>query len=97
MALALIITATLVSKGQPQSTAPDADNSIYVGILDDAREDLDGEKTDLVQRRLIMPAFEKHDAEWQAVKHFLPNSVKWTVAFDGRNWKLATTSCSTVA
>lgn len=58
---------------------------VYVGILDDAREEVHGEKTKAVERRLVMPAFEKRNGEWQAITHFGIRSQKWTVAFDGRN------------
>lgn len=85
---ALVAVASLGVKHQSLLAIPtdaDADVYVYVGILDDAREDLRGDKTDSIERRLVMPAFEKRSAEWQAVKHFWLRSVKWTVAFDGKN------------
>ena len=67
-----------------------------MGILDDAREELDGEKTDVVTRRLVMPAFEKRNAEWQPVTHFWPHRMKWTVAFNGKNLGEIESQASTV-
>jgi len=33
-----------------------------------------------------MPAFEKSSMGWQSVTHFSRHDVKWTVAFDGKNF-----------
>ena len=83
---ALMVAVTFATKIQPQSvTRPISDDSVYVGILDDAREDLEDGKTELIKRRVVMPAFEKRDSEWHTVTHFWLHSVKWTVAFDGKN------------
>jgi hypothetical protein len=83
---AVVAAAIFAPKFQLQSvTPPNSDDSVYVGILDDAREDLVGEKTEAIKRRVIMPVFEKRGAEWQVVAHFWPHSVRWTVAFDGKN------------
>lgn len=70
---------------QAQSASKTIDDDIYVGILDDAREDVRDGKTNPIERRVVMPAFEKHNGEWRAIKHFSPHSLKWTIAFDGKN------------
>src|SRR5882724_1290770 len=93
----LVAATALTPKVQtPVATPPNNDDSIYVGILDDAREDFGGEKPSVIKRRIVMPAFEKRDAEWQAVTHFWPRSVKWTVAFDGKNLGWVESQASTV-
>jgi hypothetical protein len=56
-----------------------------VGILDDAREEIWHGKTGVIDRRVVMPAFEKSNSEWRSVTHFALRNVKWTVAFDGKN------------
>lgn len=58
---------------------------IYVGILDDAREELRNWKAGVAEHRIIMPAFERNDGGWKAIKSFEPRQVKWTIAFDGKN------------
>jgi hypothetical protein len=61
------------------------EDKVYVGILDDAREEMRNWKSGVAEHRLIMPAFEKTGSEWQSIKSFLPRRVNWTVAFDGKN------------
>jgi hypothetical protein len=86
IAAIFVVAAAFVPKFQSRSvTASGSGDSLYLGILDDAREDLEGEKTGLIERRVVMPAFEKREAGWQAVTHFWQQGVKWTVAFDGKN------------
>jgi hypothetical protein len=83
-ALGAAIAATLLCRAQsvnPMTT----DGVVYVGILDDAREEIWHGKTGPIERRLVMPAFEKSNSEWRTVTSFLPRQVKWTVAFDGKN------------
>jgi hypothetical protein len=94
---ALVVTTTLSPKFQsPVVTPPASDGSVYLGILDDAREELGREKTVVVRRRLVMPAFEKRNAEWQPVTHFWPHRMKWTVAFDGKNLGEIESQASTI-
>jgi hypothetical protein len=82
-ALSTTIATTLVCRGQSDNPSTN-DVKVYVGVLDDAREDLD-KKRDVIERRVIMLAFEKRADEWQTVTHFWLKRVKWTVAFDGKN------------
>src|SRR6267143_375850 len=77
----LCFSATAVAQ-QDQTTTGD---SIYVGILDDAREEMRNWKPGVAEHRLIMPAFEKNGLEWRNITSFLPDQVSWTVAFDGKN------------
>lgn len=83
-ALGAAVAATLVCRAQLANLST-ADDKVYVGILDDAREEIWHGKTGAIERRVIMPAFEKSNSEWRTVTSFLPRHVKWTVAFDGKN------------
>jgi len=84
LTIALVAMASS-TQGRQSPLASPTDAKVYVAILDDAREDLHGEETLAIERRLVMPAFEETGAEWQATRHFEPGDVIWTVAFDGRN------------
>jgi hypothetical protein len=81
---------------QSRSASKTIDDEIYVGILDDAREDVRDGKTNPIERRVVMPAFEKHDGEWQVIKHFSPHSLTWTIAFDGKNLGQVASQASSV-
>lgn len=59
--------------------------TVYVGILDDARERVWRGKTDVDELRLVMPAFEKIGTEWQSISSFSPLEMKWTISSDGKN------------
>jgi hypothetical protein len=83
VALLLAIAAPLACPAQVVS--PPTEDKIYVGILDDAREDIWNGKTGPIERRVVMPAFEKTSSEWRSVTHFWPLHMEWTVAFDGKN------------
>lgn len=60
-------------------------DTVYVGILDDAREHAWHGKADADERRLVMPAFEKTGTEWHSISSFSPSEMKWTISFDGKN------------
>lgn len=60
-------------------------DTVYVGILDDAREHVWHGKADVDDLRLVMPAFEKIGAEWHSISSFSPLGMKWTISFDGKN------------
>jgi hypothetical protein len=67
-------------------TAPPRSNKLYIGFLDDDREEMANWKPGLSHHRLIRVAFEKTESGWQTVTpSSLPHRVKWTVAFDGKN------------
>jgi len=66
-------------------TPSSADEKVYVGILDDAREEIWHGKTGVIEQRVVMPMFEKSSSEWKSVTHFTLRDVKWTIAFDGKN------------
>jgi hypothetical protein len=82
--LAPAVAAALAGRPQPDNSSTD-EEKVYVGILDDAREEAWHGKTGAIERRIVMPAFEKSHSEWRAVTSFLPRDMKWTVAFDGKN------------
>jgi hypothetical protein len=77
-------TSLCVAGARRQESAP-PDNSIYIGILDDAREGVDYLTHDVPTKRIIMPAFEKNSSGWHSIKSFEPTRMTWTVAFDGKN------------
>jgi hypothetical protein len=67
----------------PASTSKDV---IYIGFLDDAREEMVNWKPGVAHQRLIRPAFEKVRSGWQSViSSPVPPRMKWTIAFDGKN------------
>jgi hypothetical protein len=82
---AAIYRAEKANAQQPPVAFTKPGDDVYVGILDDAREDLRGEKTEAVERRLVMPAFDQRNGEWRPITHFGIRRLKWTVAFDGKN------------
>ena len=59
--------------------------TVYVGILDDAREHAWHGKADADELRLVMPAFEKAGTEWHSISSFSPLEMKWTISFDGKD------------
>lgn len=83
VALLSAIAATPACRAQVVS--PSTEDKIYVGILDDAREDIWNRKTAPIERRVVMPAFEKSGSEWRSITHFWPLPMEWTVAFDGKS------------
>ena len=79
----LMVLSTSGAVKLPQSSA--MVGTVYVGILDDAREHAWHGKVDGDGLRLVMPAFEKTGTEWQGVSSFSPLEMKWTISFDGKN------------
>ncbi|MGA3080593.1 MAG: hypothetical protein ABSD44_04335 [Terracidiphilus sp.] len=69
-----------------QTSPTKCTSKIYVGILEDAREEMVNWKPGVAQQRLIRPAFEKDCKGWHDVtSSTIPPDLTWTVAFDGRN------------
>ena len=68
-----------------QTPATNGSHHIYIGFLDDDREEMANWKPGVAHQRLIRPAFERTDSEWQTVTSSIPSRVEWTVAFDGKN------------
>ncbi len=61
-------------------------DKIYVGVLDDAREEMLDWKPGVAQERIVRPAFEKTVTGWKKVDaSSLPARMNWTVAFDSKN------------
>jgi hypothetical protein len=86
LAIVLVVGAFVWLDGQSlPARQMNGDADVYVAILDDAREDIQGDRTDAIERRLVMPAFEKRGTKWQAITHFPLTEGKWTVAFDGKS------------
>lgn len=80
----LFLAVSLPAQSPPIDTVRTAER-IYVGVLDDAREEMVNWKPGVSQQRVIRPAFEKTAEGWKQVEisSFLTH-MKWTVAFDGR-------------
>jgi hypothetical protein len=83
-ALSAAVAASVMCRAELVSSSG-VDETVYVGILDEAREEIWHGKTGVLDRRVVMPAFEKSNSEWQSVTHFALRDVKWTVAFDSGN------------
>jgi hypothetical protein len=59
---------------------------VFVGFLDDAREELSNWEPGVTRDRFIRPAFEKVGSTWRPVNaSSLPARMTWTIAFDGRS------------
>jgi hypothetical protein len=68
-----------------QTSKTKCTSKIYVGILDDAREEMVNWKPGVAHERLIRPAFEKSCSGWHEItSESVPPDTTWTVAFDGR-------------
>jgi hypothetical protein len=75
-----------------QSPAVVSSDKVYLGVLDDAREQMVNWKPGVAQERVVRPAFEKTAVGWKQVDAaFLPAHMNWTVAFDGKNLGSVTT------
>ena len=82
---ALLSTLILGQLLSAQSTPATGTEKIYVGILDDAREEMANWEPGIANERLIRPAFEKVGSAWHCVDYSsIPQRMTWTVAFDGR-------------
>ena len=69
-----------------QTSSGASSDNIYVGVLDDAREEMVNWKPGVAQERIVRPAFEKTVIGWKQVDaSSLPAHINWTVAFDGKN------------
>lgn len=69
-----------------QTPSGDSSDKIYVGVLDDAREEMVNWKAGVAQERIVRPAFEKTAIGWKGIDaSSLPARMSWTVAFDGKN------------
>ena len=61
-------------------------STVYIGILDDAREEMVNWKPGVAPDRVVRPAFEWTGTAWTAVNpHLFPGQVTWTVGFHGKN------------
>ena len=68
-----------------QTIPPRSNDNIYVGFLDDAREEMVNWKPGVSRHRVIRPAFEKTPSGWSPVDlSTIPAKISWTIAFDGR-------------
>lgn len=59
---------------------------VYLGFLDDAREEMANWKPGVASQRLIRPAFEKDASGWKSIHpSSMASHMRWTIAFDGKN------------
>ncbi len=83
--LVCILLVEIALCGQTPPAKP-SDDKVYLGFLDDAREEMVNWKPGVARHRVIRPAFEKTISGWRQVDtSSLPPRMKWTIAFDGRN------------
>jgi len=90
IALWTLLVATAIAPAAPAQVPPAAPNGakgkIFVGILDDAREEMVNWQPGVSSQRFVRPAFEKTRSGWRnIVPDSLPARMTWTVAFDGRD------------
>jgi len=78
----LLFEITVSAQPQPIKS----NDKIYVGFLDDAREEMVNWKPGVARNRVVRPAFERTTSGWKEVDLLsLPPRLKWTIVFDGRN------------
>lgn len=69
-----------------QRSRVETHEKVYVGFLDDAREEMLDWKPGVAPDRVIRPAFERTSTGWSEVNgSSLPSRMTWTIAFDGKN------------
>src|SRR5580658_6154200 len=67
----------------PSTTGVD---KVYIGFLDDAREEMVNWKSGVAKGRIIRLAFEKTSSGWTVADSLHPPArLEWTIAFDGRS------------
>jgi hypothetical protein len=74
----------LIRPLQAQVGTSAADSKVYVGVLEDDREELANWAPGPAKNRFVRLAFEKHGTEWTVVKT-LNRPMQWTVAFAGKS------------
>jgi hypothetical protein len=83
---ALLSTLVLSGLASAQGTRITGAKKIYLGILDDAREEMANWEPGVAKERVIRPAFEKFGSAWRNIDYSsMPRQMTWTVAFDGRD------------
>ena len=61
-------------------------DKLYLGFLDDAREEMVNWKPGVARQRVVRLAFERNISGWRPANSLpLPPRMKWTIAFNGRN------------
>jgi hypothetical protein len=95
LAQILVFIVSLAIPICAQGSRSDALHRIYLGILDDAREEMVNWKPGVAQKRIVRPVFEKTAKGWTEVdRSSLPPHMIWTVAFDGKNLGTVETQAS---
>jgi len=86
--LSLVVVCILLAEGVLCATAVRTAPSdvIYLGFLDDHREEMVNWKPGVATQRIIRPAFEKTGSVWKQIEpSSFPSSMQWTIAFDGKD------------
>jgi hypothetical protein len=80
----LVICISAIALAKSPSLEPQG--TVYVGFLDDAREQMVNWKKGVATQRVIRPAFERTSTGWARVEPgSLSSRVRWTIAFDGKD------------
>jgi|GEM_PF-2894831 len=87
LSFGVLLCVLFLQVGSYAQTSPAPPRSdLYVGFLDDAREEMVNWQPGVADKRVIRPAFERTRLGWKDVNFLsLPSRMKWTIAFDGRN------------
>lgn len=82
VALCIFILGRQVLSAQVESSKSAA--PVYVGLLDDSREQMSNWRSGVASERVIRPAFEKRGNEWKPiVSQSFPHRFTWIVSFNG--------------
>lgn len=84
---ALFCCLLLVTAFGTHTLAATHTKKIYIGFLDDAREEMVNWKPGVAKDRVIRPAFEYNGSRWRNLDaSSIPSQMIWTVAFDGKDF-----------
>jgi len=83
--VAFLFAILFASAAMVSAQSSESGSTVYVGILDDVREQAWHRNGHASEHRLVMPAFEKTGTGWQSISSFSPSEMKWTISFDGKN------------
>lgn len=82
----LIWIPVLAAGAYAQRLPVKPNDRLYLGFLDDQREEMLNWQAGVAQHRVVRPAFERTSAGWVQVEpSSLPSRMKWTIVFDGRS------------
>ena len=87
LSVRVLLCTLLLAVGVCAQTLPvKPSDKLYLGFLDDAREEMANWKPGVATQRVVRPAFERTLTGWRQVDpSSLPARMEWTIAFDGKN------------